>query len=153
MTSGAQLQDPDLDHLNHHQNMHLRLLPLEMMIWLMARPTLTVTKQLIRIRRMSKEEMKGALRMTLMNMHSDAQSAQPQGSMWADCNPGKPVQPCRKRTRRPQTTTEKKTAQVRSEMMAKNADALGLEIKAFYSFQDKFIQQLVQKYKRKEPDI
>ena len=37
--------------------------------------------------------------------------------------------------------------------MAKNADALGSEIKAFYSFQDKFIQQLAQKYKRKEPDI
>jgi hypothetical protein len=43
-TSGAQLQDPDPDHLNHHQNMHPQLLPLEMMIRLMARPTLTVTK-------------------------------------------------------------------------------------------------------------
>ena len=84
---------------------------------------------------------------------ADAQSAQPQGSTWADRNPGKPVQPCRERTRRPQTTTEKKTARVRSKTMAKNADALGSEIKAFYSFQDKFIQQLAQKYKRKEPDI
>jgi hypothetical protein len=84
---------------------------------------------------------------------ADAQSAQPQGSMWADHNPGKPIQPCRERTRRPQTTTEKKTAWVRSKTMAKNADALGSEIKAFYSFQDKFIQQLAQKYERKEPDI
>lgn len=84
---------------------------------------------------------------------ADAQSAQPQGSTWADCNPGKPVQPCRERTQCPQTTAEKKTARVRSETMAKNVDALGSEIKALYSFQDKFIQQLVQKYKRKEPDI
>jgi hypothetical protein len=80
-------------------------------------------------------------------------TAQPQGNTWADRNPGKPVQLCRKRAERPKTTAEKETARLRSETMLENAQALQKEIKAIHGFQDQVIQELAKKYKKKEDDV
>jgi hypothetical protein len=82
------------------------------------------------------------------------ESAQPQAtSTWADRNPGKPVQPCRKRAQRPKTTAELGTARLRSETMLENSEALAKEIQAIHAFQDNVIRQLAQKYKKSEIDV
>ncbi|KAF8335256.1 hypothetical protein F5887DRAFT_829706, partial [Amanita rubescens] len=72
---------------------------------------------------------------------------------WAKRLPTAVVQPIRSRVYRPRTHAERQTIKMRSAQIKENGEALLAEVKAFHVLRDKLVEELAEKFRKKEDYI